>query len=99
MPRDSADVVADRAMAEGAGITDAVPIRSTRRVVAVTGFIGIAAALTLFVVARRDRSAAVDAMSPVPVADSTSIAVEVPHDRNAIVFATKNPNISVVWIY
>ncbi len=42
-------------------------------------------------------------VAPAPEAPSdtasTSVAVVVPDGRNAIVFATKNPLISVVWIY
>lgn len=99
-PRTSAAEVAGQALADG---RDVLPIRSGRRnIVAAAGMLGLAAAAVLIVaVVGRDRVApASQVVAPAVVADSAaSIAVEVPEGRNAIVFSTRNPLISVVWIY
>ena len=74
-----------------------------RHRLAVAGLVSLAAAATVLIaVARRDRVPPVrQAIPPGVVADSvaSAIAVDVPEGRNAIVFATRNPLISVVWIY
>ena len=60
-----------------------------------------AAALLLVVTARRDaRREAFQASMDAAFAASTAVTnVKVPPGRNAVVFKTRDPNISVVWIY
>jgi hypothetical protein len=80
----------------GAGVHE----RSWARIAAVALFAVGAAATVLVGIHGRDQ-AANDATA---TADPTSgrpsmMAVEVPAGHNAVVFQTRNPNISVVWFY
>ena len=101
-PGRSAADVAGQVLASGPNI---LPIRSGRRnIIAAAGMLGLAAAavLVVAVVGRGRVAPAAPVVAPAVVADSApaaTIAVEVPEGRNAIVFATRNPLISVVWIY
>ena len=62
--------------------------------------IAAAAAIVIVLADRREKaSLRSEADAVLPDSASTAIAVEVPEGRNAIVFDTKNPLISVVWIY
>ena len=74
-----------------------------RRVVwAVTSLAAAAAAvLTFHAVGRRGATEDLHGGYWVQLSDATppSITVSVPDGRNAIVFATKNPLIDIVWIY
>jgi hypothetical protein len=102
IPRDRATVVAQRAIIAA----KVVSIRANawrRRRAAVAGLLSLAAAAAVvLVVAGRNRvvpmTPSVQLATPADSAAS-AIAVEVPEGKNAIVFATKNPLISVVWIY
>jgi hypothetical protein len=101
-PRDGTVDVARRAIF----VVEVVPIRATiwsRRRAAIGGLLslGAAAALVLAVVGRNPGVPVPQRVEPTATADSaaSSIAVEVPEGRNAIVFATRNPLFSVVWIY
>jgi hypothetical protein len=102
VPRDGAVEVAQRAIIA----TEIVPIRATirsRRRAAIGGLLslGAVAVVVLAVAGRKPVVPAPQRVEPTATADSTesSIAVEVPEGRNAIVFATRNPLVSVVWIY
>jgi hypothetical protein len=103
VPRDTAEEVARRAM-----MADSVdlPPRATghrRRIGAfAAGLVTLAAAAVLITVIGRERlRPAAPSGPPMTASDSTSstVAVEVPEGQNAIVLATKNPLISVVWFY
>ncbi len=71
-----------------------------RRGIVATALLGaaIAAAITILVLHNNtiDRR---DAGDPQPSAQRVPIEVEVAENQNAIVFETKNPNITVVWLY
>lgn len=67
-----------------------------RRAVWAVATLAAAAVAVITIVGRRDAASAPDVPSD---AASTLVSVVVPDGRNAIVFATKNPLISVVWIY
>jgi len=73
---------------------------TVRRAVWAVATLAAAAAVVLALVGRRDAKSLHDPAPDVHSdSASTSVAVVVPDGRNAIVFATKNPLISVVWIY
>jgi anti-sigma factor RsiW len=102
-PRKSAAEVAQQVLA---GESKVLPITATRRgrrnVVAAASVLSLAtAAAVLIAVVGRQRAPAAPAFQPAVVADTavSSITVEVPEGRNAIVFTTRNPLISVIWIY
>ncbi len=102
-PRRGAVDVAQRAMDT---VHSGVPImsinRRRRRLIAVAGMVGLAAAAALLVtIVGPSGVAPVSPATPPAVApdSAASIAVEVPEGRNAIVFTTRNPKVSVVWIY
>lgn len=71
-----------------------------RRGMVAAAFLGasIAAGMTLFVL-HRDATGRRDAYDRESSARRVPIEVEVPSNQNAIVFETRNPNITVVWIY
>ncbi len=101
-PRQAPHAVASKVFA--AARTEA-PARQRRSAMRTVGF-GlvpvVAAALLMLVIhirrdARRDAlQASIDAAFASPIAVTS---VKVPPGRNAIVFKTQDPNISVVWIY
>ena len=72
---------------------------SVRRSVWVVASLAAAAVIT--VVATRPAQVDLHGGHWVDLPDATSVplAVDVPEGKSAIVFDTKNPNISVVWIY
>ncbi len=103
LPREAAGDVAQRAIGALPDMLSMLPHTRSRRRTAVAGLLSLAtAAAIVLAVSRRDRAApTLPAARPGTPADSTPspIAVEVPEGRNAAVFATRNPLISVVWIY
>jgi hypothetical protein len=69
-----------------------------RRGVLIASALGIplAAALLIFAV---NADQPLERETTAPPASLEPVAVEVPPDQNAIVFATRNPSITVVWLY
>jgi hypothetical protein len=96
-PRRDAAQMATLAIAK----SGATQTRSGHRIKSlVVGAMSLAAAAVVAVVIIERRPTTPIAQPIVRVAaDSSSIAVDVPDGRNAIVFSTRNPQISVVWIY
>jgi hypothetical protein len=107
-PRTSAEQVADVALRKAPLLqvsTGRSPVgktfqagragRRSRRGALAAGLLGVAAAAAaiVFAATRHTGSAAPDVAQRVP------IEVQVPENQNAIVFETRNPNITVVWIY
>lgn len=101
MPRDTAELVAHRAML-GAGSVGAQGRQSRRMLGAAAGLITLsAAAVAVAVRGRPEPPPAMPAAAVAAVSDSAgaTLAVDVPAGQNAIVFTTRNPQIAVVWIY
>ena len=75
--------------------------RVRRRAAFAVAMLAAAAMLAVSVVARREAPEDLHGGHWVTPYDpaAASISVEVPDGRNAIVFATKNPLVDVVWIY
>lgn len=98
----SADTIAARVIMAAAP-TPIVPIRrrSLRRVALGIVPVAAAAAFVLLVNARRNaRHAEFQESIDAAFAASTAVTnVKVPPGRNAVVFKTRDPGISVVWIY
>lgn len=95
-PRHPAEQAARRAAS-----TSAVR-RLRRRGLALAGTIGLAAAaavLLMFAGRGRHTTMRYLARSTPQPEDFSSIEVEFPDSTNALVFRTRNPKISVVWIY
>ena len=85
-------------------VTKPAPIRGKvirRRAGWAVAMLAAAAMLAISVVARRTPSVDLHGGHWVEVSDTVSmpIAVDVPDGHNAIVFATRNPLVDVVWIY
>lgn len=99
----AASDVAARAMADETKVLDlalGMRRRSARLFALKMASIAAAAAVVIVLADRQEKGARlVGANAVAPDTASTAIAVEVPEGKNAIVFETKNPLISVVWIY
>ena len=102
-PGRSAADVAQRAMDT---MPTGVPVvslnRGRHRLIALAGMVGLAAAAAVLITIAGPSGVppVSPAAQPAVTPDSpASITVEVPEGRNAIVFMTRNPKVSVVWIY
>ena len=101
-PRQTPDAVATMVIAAAVGDVPVRKRRSIRRAVGI-GLVPIAAAAAflLAIHTRRDArqeafQASIDAAFAAPAAVTS---VKIPAGKNAVVFKTQDPNISVVWIY
>jgi hypothetical protein len=101
-PRLPSDAIARNVMAAAHVAT---PARHRRSHVRTIGFglvpIAAAAMVVLAIHPRRDaRREALQASIDAAFAESVAVTgVKVPPGRNAVVFKTQDPNISVIWIY
>jgi len=103
VPRDTAEEVARRAMLAPSEIVQLRSSGHRRRIGAIAaGLVTLAAAAVLITVVGREQAkpaARPNSRRTIHDTAAATVAVEVPEGRNAIVLATKNPLISVVWIY